>query len=240
MQAAASDGGPLPTFSLDGLRAGAAAMLAALPGVFVFSAAFGALAAQKGLTLAEAVLMSTVVFAGVSQFVSMEIWSAAFTPALVATLALTTLLVNLRMVLMGATLQPWIAAAPRWQVYPSLLLLTDNNWVVSMRYRGGGGADVGYLFGSGFVLFLIWVPATAFGQVFGSLLDDPRRYGVDLILPLFLVAIIAPMLERSRRILPWVIAGLVAALVQQLLPGFLYIVAGALAGAIAGGVIGDE
>lgn len=240
MQPVADDGGPSPTWSLDGIRQGAVAIVPALPGVAIFGAAFGALAAERGLTTFEAVLMSGVVFAGVSQIASMELWSPQITPALVLTVAFTTLIINLRMLLMGASMRPWLAGAPPWQVYPGLYLLTDSNWVSTLRYRREGGADAGFLFGGGLIIWLTFVPSTAIGQVFGSLLTNPRPYGVDMILPLYFVALLAPMFESARRSVPWAIAGLVAIAVQYVVPGFWYIIAGTLAGAIAGGLLGDE
>jgi predicted branched-subunit amino acid permease len=215
-------------------------MVPALPGVALFGAAFGALAAERGLTTLEAVLMSGIVFAGVSQIASMELWSPQLTPALVLTVAFTTLVINLRMLLMSASVQPWLAGAPAWQVYPGLYILTDSNWVSTLRYRREGGADAGFLFGGGLIIWCTFVPATAIGQVFGSLLADPRPFGVDMILPLYFVALLAPMFETARRSVPWAIAGLVAIAVQYAVPGFWYIIAGTLAGAIAGGLLGDE
>jgi predicted branched-subunit amino acid permease len=240
MQLAAGDGGSPPIWSLDGVRQGAMTMVPALPGVALFGAAFGALAAERGLTTLEALLMSGIVFAGVSQIASMELWSSHITPALVLTAAFTTLVINLRMLLMGASMRPWLADAPPLQVYPGLYILTDSNWVATLRYRREGGADAGYLFGGGLIIWFTFVPATAIGQVFGSLLANPRPYGVDMILPLYFVALLAPMFESAHRSLPWVIAGLVAVAVQYLMPGFWYIIAGTLAGAIAGGLLGDE
>jgi predicted branched-subunit amino acid permease len=215
-------------------------MVPALPGVALFGAAFGALAAERGLTTVEAVLMSGIVFAGVSQIASMELWSPQLTPALVLTAAFTTLVINLRMLLMSASMQPWLAGAPAWQVYPGLYILTDSNWVSTLRYRREGGADAGFLFGGGLIIWFTFVPATAIGQVFGSLLADPRPFGVDMILPLYFVALLAPMFESARRSVPWAIAGVVAIAVQYVVPGFWYIIAGTLAGAIAGGLLGDE
>jgi predicted branched-subunit amino acid permease len=240
MQPVASDGGPPPTWSLDGVRQGAVTIIPALPGVAIFGAAFGALAAERGLTTFEAMLMSGIVFAGVSQIAAMELWSPQITPALVLTVAFTSLVINLRMVLMGASIQPWLAGAPPLQVYPGLYILTDSNWVSTLRYRREGGADAGFLFGGGLIIWLTFVPATAIGQVFGSLLADPRPFGVDMILPLYFVALLAPMFESARRSIPWAIAGVVAIAVQYVVPGFWYIIAGTLAGAIAGGLLGDE
>ena len=240
MQSEASDGGPPPTWSLDGVREGAVTMVPALPGVAVFGLAFGALAAERGLTTIETLLMSGIVFAGVSQIASMELWSPQITPALVLTIAFTTLVINLRMLLMGASMRPWLSGAPPLQVYPGLYILTDTNWVATLRYRREGGSDAGYLLGGGLIIWLTFVPSTAIGQIFGSLLANPRPYGVDMILPLYFVALLAPMFETARRSVPWAIAGLVAIAVQHALPGFWYIIAGTLAGAIAGGLLGDE
>jgi predicted branched-subunit amino acid permease len=240
MQPAAGDGGPPPIWSLDGVRAGAVSIAPALPGVALFGAAFGALAAERGLTTLEAMLMSGIVFAGVAQIAAMELWSPQITPALVLTIAFTALVINLRMLLMSASMRPWLAGAPPLQVYPGLYILTDSNWVSTLRYRREGGADAGFLFGGGLIIWLTFVPSTAIGQIFGSLLTNPRPYGVDMILPLYFVALLAPMFESTRRSLPWAVAGLVAVAVQYVLPGFWYIIAGTLAGAIAGGLLGDE
>jgi predicted branched-subunit amino acid permease len=240
MQSMPGDGGPPPTWSLDGVRAGAAAMIPAVPGVAIFGAAFGALAADRGLTMFESVLMSGVVFAGVLQIASMEIWTPQITPALVLTIAFTSLVINLRMLMMGASMRPWLAHAPSVQVYPALYIMTDTNWVSALRYRREGGTDAGYLLGGGLAIWCTFVPATGIGQYFGSLLSDPKPYGIDMILPLFFVAMLAPMFESTRRSLPWAIAGAVAIGVQYLLPGFWYIIIGTLAGAIAGGFLGDE
>jgi len=240
MQPVASDGAPAPYWSMAGILAGARVMIPALPGAVVFAAAFGALAAQKGLTPLEGVLMSAFVFAGVSQFVAMEIWSPQMTASVIFAIAVSTLVVNLRMVLMSASLQPWIAGSPAWQLYPSLMLLTDGNWVASARYRREGGADVGYLFGSGLMIWLFWVPATLIGQMFGSVLSDPKRFGIDLIVPLYFVALLAPMLDLSRRSLAWMSAGVTATALFYLVPGHWFVIIGALTGAIVAGFFGDD
>ena len=80
MQSETDDHGPKPYWSLSGLWQGVRFVLPVLPGAAVFGAAFGAVAAAKGLSFTEAVLMSAIVFAGASQLVAMEIWSSQFTP----------------------------------------------------------------------------------------------------------------------------------------------------------------
>ena len=62
-------------WSRAGFAEGVRLALPVMPGMVLFGAAFGALAAQKGLSLFEAALMSAVVYAGASQFVALEMWS---------------------------------------------------------------------------------------------------------------------------------------------------------------------
>src|SRR3954470_17634227 len=82
-----------------GLRDIPPVMIAAPP----IGGLFGAIAASKGLSVAEVALMSTLVFAGGAQFAAIELWSY---PVAVAAILFSTLLVNARHVLMAASLAP--------------------------------------------------------------------------------------------------------------------------------------
>src|SRR5215216_6330665 len=68
--------------------------------------------------------------------------AAIGTLAGLVTVAVVTATVNLRYVLMTASLRPWIGDMPAWRIYPALLLTVDANWIVAMRYRGEGGSDI--------------------------------------------------------------------------------------------------
>jgi 4-azaleucine resistance transporter AzlC len=222
------------------MREGARLSLPLLPGTLVMAAAFGTLAAQKGLSFAEAGLMSMLVFAGASQMVALEAWAGSWTVGAVLTLTLVTMTVNSRFVLMSASLRPWFADLPAWQAYPALLLTVDANWLLAMRHRSEGGADVGVYVGSGLVLWAFWVAGTMPGHLLGGLVSDPRRFGLDLVLPIFMAAILVPQWRGISRALPWLVAGGAAALAAQLVPGWWFIIIGALAGGIAGGVLDER
>lgn len=86
-----------------------------LPGTLAFGMAFGALCAQKNFSLAEVVVMMGTVYGGLSQFVAVQSWPSVLTPGTIATLALLTLTVNIRFMLMSATLRPWFGTLPPWQ-----------------------------------------------------------------------------------------------------------------------------
>ncbi len=112
-----------------------------IPGTAVFGMAFGTVAAQKGLTLVEAAAMSAFVFSGAAQMVAMEIWNHPITIGTILTIAASTFVVGLRMVLMGMSLRPWLGDLPAAQIYPPLLLNTDSTWMIALRYREEGGND---------------------------------------------------------------------------------------------------
>lgn len=240
MQSEPDDLGPRPYWSLAGLREGVRLILPGLPGVLVFGAAFGAIAAQKDLSLTEAALMSAIVFAGASQLVAMEIWTSELTAGTIATLALVTAVVNMRMLLMSASLRPWLGPLPAWQVYPTLTIVTDMSWIATIRYRRQGGADAGYLLGTSLTVWLAWIPVTVVGYLGGAMIADPRRFGLDLIIPIYFIAMLVPIWPGARRAVPWAIAGIVALVAERFVPGWWFIICGAFAGAISGGFIDDR
>ena len=205
-----------------------------LPSITVFAAAFGSLAAQKGVTWDRTLAMSGIVFAGRRR------WSPSRSgarcggfPALLEVMAVTAF-VNARMILMSASLQPWLKHASGPQQALMLFLLTDANWLLGMRYRSDGGRDLGIYLGSGLILWVVWVAATLLGYPAGALVPEPRRFVFDLLMPIFFSAILVPLWKGIWPALPWGVAGCVALIVQRLAPGYVFIMAGALAGALTG------
>lgn len=226
-----------PTFwSAAGFADGVRLAAPAMPVMALFGVAFGAFAAQKGVTLVEAALMSALMFAGASQFVAAEIWAHPMTVAGIATLALVTATVNMRFFLMGASLRPWLGGLPAWQTYPALSMLTEPGWLIALRYRAEGGADCASLLGSGVALWLIWIAGTVCGSLLGALVTEPERYGLDVVMPVFFIVVLVPLWRGPRGAVPWAVAGMVALVAARLLPGSWYIIAGAVAGAITGGI----
>ncbi len=211
-----------------------------LPGTFAFGMAFGALCAQKHFTLAELEIMMGVVYGGLSQFVAVQSWPDALTVSSIATLALLTTTVNIRFSLMTASLRPWFGTLPRWQSYPAMLLVTDGGWLAAMRYRNHGGADASFFVGGALVLYFVWLFAALPGFLLAEQLTDPKKYGVDLVMPAFYAAMLVPAWKGVSRAIPWAIAGIVAVTVHWLVPGWWFIIAGAMAGSISAGLMSDE
>jgi predicted branched-subunit amino acid permease len=229
-----------PYWSFRGLMQGIRLSSTAMIALALFGAAFGAVAAQKGLTLLHATVMSAAMFAGVSQFVAVEIWTEPLTAATIATLALVTAIVNMRFVLMSAAMHPWFGSLPGWQTYPALALLVEPAWLISMRYREEGGADAGVYVGAAFAMWLVWIVATVPGYLLGALVSDPKPFGLDLVMPSFFVAMLVPMWRGPRMAVAWAVAGATALLVAEHVEGWWFMMAGAVAGTVVGGLIGDR
>jgi 4-azaleucine resistance transporter AzlC len=229
-----------PPWTLDGFHHGVRLALPVLPGMMAFGLAVGATAARQGFTFVEGLLMNVFVYAGMSQMVAMETWPERITPGALVALAVLLVTINARMLLMGAALHPWLHASPSWKIYPTLHILTDPSWLIAMRYRAGGGSDAGVFLGSSVLLALAWVGATCVGHAAGMLIADPRRYGIDLVMPIFFAAMLIPLWRGGRPAIAWIVAGAVAVAVHQLAGGWWFIVAGAVAGSVVGGFLDDR
>jgi predicted branched-subunit amino acid permease len=230
---------PKAPLTLDGMRRGALMAAPTFPGAFAFGVAFGAAAAAKGLTLAETVAMSAFVFAGMSQMVALEAWPMHWSWSVVATLALLTAVVNSRMTLMGAALHPWLATRSNGFNLAQLSLLTDINYLIATRHRADGGNDLGVIVGAGLATWVGWIVWTIPGHILGGLLADPKRYALDLVMPIYFACMLVPLWKGKRAAAPWAVAGVVAYATSKLFGGHLFILAGALAGMLAGALIPD-
>jgi 4-azaleucine resistance transporter AzlC len=219
------------SFTRQGVLAGFLATVPVALSIFVFGLVFGIVAGQKGLSPLETVLMSGVVFAGASQMLAMELWHQ---PVPILTLGLAALIINLRYLMMTAALKPWLASLPRWKAYGTLYLIADENWAVSISQMRAGGRDAGFLLGSGLAIYSFWIVASLIGRLFGAVIEQPERFGLDFVSTAVFVALAVGLWRGRGEILPWLVAGGVALLVQWLLPGTWYLIAGGLAGSLVG------
>jgi predicted branched-subunit amino acid permease len=229
----------VPVITLQGMVRGMRLFMPLLPGVVIFAMAFGAAAAAKGLSLFETTAMSAMVYAGLSQMVVIENWRPEWTATGLLGLAFVTGAVNGRMVLQGASLQSWLAQWPRRVNYPQLFFFTDANWLIAEREKAAGHNDLGVMIGAGVGLWVIWILATIPGHLAGSLMDDPRRFGLDLLLPVYFAAMLVPVWKGPRLIAPWAVAAVVSVVAAQAIGGYSFVILGALAGAITGAIMPD-
>jgi predicted branched-subunit amino acid permease len=177
-----------------GLRDGAPFAVASS----LLALSFGVVAREAGFSVAGAVLMSAIVFAGSAQFAAVGILAAG--GGVGASLGAAALM-NSRFLPMGIALAPSLPGGPLWRAAQGQPVV-DSSW--AMALRDGGRFDRLYLFGHSAVQYVGWNLGTTAGAFAGQVLADPRALGLDAIFPAFFVAIIASEL-RDR-------AGIAAAL----------------------------
>jgi 4-azaleucine resistance transporter AzlC len=218
------------------LRDGILAILPATVAAVPFAMLLGQQAAAKGLSPIEILAMSAIVFAGSAQFLAVSLWTD---PTPVAALALSALLINLRHVLMGASIAGKVGhfGALRW---PLAFLMTDEQWAVTERRALTHRVTPAYWVGAGGFLYLAWQCGTVAGAMLGALIADPARWGMDFAFPAIFIALVAGF-WKGWRTAPVVVASATAAVVvHRLVPGPWYVIAGALAGIAAAVVTSGE
>src|SRR5262249_39087833 len=129
-------------FTVRGIRRGVIEIAPVAAFVVPFGIAFGVAATAKAMPKELALLMSTTVFAGASQFAALDLWRA---PLPLAMLALTVLAVNGRHILLGAALAPWLLRVPIAGRLAALLVLSDANFAQALAARQAGETDAGIL-----------------------------------------------------------------------------------------------
>ncbi|MBN7771048.1 AzlC family ABC transporter permease [Marinobacter daepoensis] len=199
--------------------------------VVAFGAAFGLAAIQEGLTPLQSILMSTTVFAGASQFAAVDIWGAEVS---ILPLVAVVFAINSRHLLMGASLYPMLREVPPGRRYALLLLLTDANWAVSAQDYQNGRRNLEVIVGGGLVLWLAWIIGTALGVYFGGLLQNPKAFGLDMVLGCFMLAMALGGRKSPRVLVAWSVAAVASLAAWKWLPPNMHVVVGAIAGGLVG------
>jgi predicted branched-subunit amino acid permease len=175
--------------------------------------------------------MSLAIFAGASQFAVIDLWHA---PLPLATLALTVLAVNGRLIMLGAALAPWLLKIPAGRRLAALLMLNDSNFAYAMATRDRAEMDAGILFGSGVIMWILWAVSTAVGALAGAVVGDLSRFGLDAIMVAYFSAVVVGQWKGRADLFPYLTAAAVAVAGAYVLPPGWHIIAGAMAGGLVG------
>jgi 4-azaleucine resistance transporter AzlC len=213
---------------LRGVRASPPLLIGGLP----FGLVAGLTAQAHGLSFLESTLMSATVFAGSAQLIALGVWAA---PVSVSTVSLASLTMNLRFLLMGPLLGPWMDQLRGWRRWLSLFFMIDHNWAMAIKEIEKGERDAAFLIGSGVPIWMVWVVSSIVGHLSGSLIHTGPGHPLFFAALCTFIALLVPMWRGKTDLLPWLVAGSVALVVSQVLPHTAWhIVIGALAGGTTG------
>ncbi|MBF7052682.1 AzlC family ABC transporter permease [Halomonas sp. KAO] len=205
--------------------------------VTIFGIAFGVAAPQAGLDDGTIMLMSTLVFAGASQFAVLELWEPQIP---LFTMMVTVFAINARHLLMGATLYPWLEPLPPAKRYGIMLVASDANWAMATQEFTRGRPGLGVLLGGGIALWCFWVLGTWLGLSVGGAIRDPASLGLDMVMGCFLLAMVVGGEKNLRMLLIWGVAAGASLLAFYYLPDNSHVVVGAIAGGLAGVIWGKR
>ena len=104
------------------IRAGVLATIPVGLAAAPFGMVYAVTALAAGLTPAQTLAMSLIVFAGASQFTAAGLFAAGAGPL---TIIITTLIINARHLLLSASLAPHVRRAPGWLKGVLAFQLTD-------------------------------------------------------------------------------------------------------------------
>lgn len=187
----------------------------------------------------ETISMSVFVFAGASQFIGITMLGAGITGW--GIFILTTLLVNLRHLIMGTSLAPYMIRLPFPLQALLAFFLTDEAYALTISRIRKGRYSAIYQFTVSTMLYLVWALATVAGVVLGSYIPDPLSWGLDFAMPATFLVLLIPQLADRVSLIVFGAAAVVSVFGALYLPGKWYIIITCLAASLIGGLLeGDS
>jgi len=206
------------------LGPGLAAVWPICLGYIPIGMALGVLAQKAGLHPGDVGIMSLLVFAGSAQFIGVSMLS---TGAGALAVILTTFIVNLRHLLMSASLAVHLQDLPKRLLPLYAYGVTDESFAVNMtRFRAGDWdwrrALVVNIFSN-----LTWIASTVVGCYAGELIPA-GAYGIDYALTAMFICLLILQMQSRLHILAAAVSGLLAVGISLVTEGNMYIVIAAM------------
>jgi len=174
-------------------RDGVKDVLPVLVAIAPFGILFGAVATKAGFSIFETLLSSALIVAGASQFVMIDLLGQRmpYQSIIIAVLA-----VNFRHVIYSASISRAMRLFSPLQKYSAFFILVDPTYAAAETRAEKRPLTAAYYFGYGLVMYATWNTTTLLGAIFGSFIDDPVKYGIDFILPLYFTGLVMGFRER--------------------------------------------
>jgi 4-azaleucine resistance transporter AzlC len=204
----------------DDFRAGFVATLPLWPGVVSFGVLYAVTALAAGLSPAQTLAMSLLVFAGAAQFAATGLFAGGVEPV---SILITTVIINVRYLLLSASLAPHLRHAPARLKALIAFQMSDESYALAIQRFLEGAGSRAYNVGANLGLYVIWQVSILAGILLGAAIADPSAYGLDLIFPLAFIGLLMPLLRNRTNLLVALLAGVLAVGGALLLPGRWYI-----------------
>lgn len=171
--------------------------------------AYGVLAGKSGLSGANTLLMSIIVFAGSAQFIAVGLFAAGTGPAAVI---LTTFVVNLRHMLMAASLAPYLSGWKKRYLAFFSFELTDETFALHSSTAGKLHDCRIEALALNVTAQLSWVLGTGLGLVASGLIGDIKPLGLDYALAAMFIGLLVSQCQSPVRVVTAILSGAIATL----------------------------
>jgi len=164
-------------------------------GYFPIAITFGLLAKTTGLTVGETVLMSLLVFAGASQYISLSLLTLGTG---IFEIVLTTFIVNIRHFLMSASLNEKCEEDRTVTKAAYAFGITDETFSVAALKEGN--VSTGFMFGVISVSYSSWVINSGLGHIVGGSLPQTLQESMSVALYAMFVGLLVPSMKKSTKV----------------------------------------
>jgi 4-azaleucine resistance transporter AzlC len=189
-----------------------------------FGTAYGAVAVSSGLTVAQAMALSLVLFSGGSQFAFAGVVAAGGSGVAAVSAAL---LLSVRNAFYGVPLSQ-ILQPQGWRRLGAAHFVIDETTAMTIGQPTGQAQRYAF-WATGFVLFALWQLGSLIGALVGTAID-PADFGLEAAAPAVFLALLWPALQRrDGRVVALAGAAVALALVPVAPPGVPVIAAAAVA-----------
>ena len=215
-------------------------LLAALPFILsngIAGVAMGVAYRGVGLGFAAATLFSLVVYSATAQAVTLGLWSV---PLPVVAMVGACVAMNARYLLLGGHLRQLFPDVPRRVMLPTLFLLGDASWMMTVAEADRGRRDAGYLLGTSLPMAIGWVGGTALGYILPLTPHGPLAVAAAFLPLAFVVALVPTQWRGARSLLPWTVAAAVAIAAVGALGQSWAMLTGGMAGALVNALCDDN
>jgi predicted branched-subunit amino acid permease len=190
----------------------------------IYGISFGALSVTAGFDLWQTIALSTLMFSGGSQFAFVAVFATGGVPALPAAIT-SAWLVGIRNGFYALSMAPKLG--PRGLMRPVAAQLTiDESTAVSTSQNDLIDQRKGFWY-TGAAVFVFWNLATVFGALLGSVLSDPKVFGLDAAAAAALFALVWPRIQQSTGAIIAAVAIVSSTLLSLALPSGFPVLLGA-------------
>ena len=207
---------------LDEVFAGAKKAVPIVLGYLPLGFAYGTLGRLAGIPLPYITMMSLLVFAGSGQFIAVSM-IAAGSSAL--SIILTTFLVNLRHLLMSASLSTLLPDIPRSALPLIAFWLTDESYAMACGELRVHKRSHYYILGLFGTAYAGWVIGGTLGGLLGSIFSGTQAtLTLEYALYAMFIFLLVIQLTDRKLLLAAVIAGLLSLVFYLIIPGSWHVI----------------